>query len=369
MVNVNRPEPRFDWFIPLDGDGSHIGTMQAERPPTFEYLREVAEAAQNLGYYSLLVPTRFANGLFDENAPIAETWTTVTALAATVSQIKFLVAVRPGFIATGLFAQMAATLAQISQGRVDINVVPGGIPGDFERMGDEADHTQRYQRAEEFIVACRKLWATTGPVSFQGKYVKLKDAICPIEPLMAPKLYMGGASDKALSIAARHADVYLSWILPKDILGAHFDKARTHFAAAGRVPVFGLRTHVIMRDSEEEAWSAATKLLSRATSVVKQQRKQSFPPHLSIGRRACSGSDRSHQIGPHLWNGISTVRVNCGTAIVGTPRQVADELQAYWRLGVDEFILSGYPHVEECERISADLLPLLRSRIDRELTM
>src|SRR2546422_2715900 len=130
-----RPAPRFDWFIPIDGDGAHIGTRRAERPPTFEYLRRVVEAAEAEGYYSLLIPTRFANGLFEETAPLAETWTTVTALAAVTRRIRFLVAVRPGFISTGLFAQMAAALDQISGGRLGINLGPGGVQGDLERLG------------------------------------------------------------------------------------------------------------------------------------------------------------------------------------------------------------------------------------------
>ena len=109
-----RPEPRFDWFIPIDGDGAHIGTWRAERPPTFDYLRRVVETAEAEGYYSLLIPTRFANGLFGETAPLAETWTTVTALAAVTRRIRFLVAIRPGFISTGLFAQMAAALASLA---------------------------------------------------------------------------------------------------------------------------------------------------------------------------------------------------------------------------------------------------------------
>ena len=122
---AERPKPRFDWFIPIDGDGVHIGTLRAERPPAFQYLKQVVEAAEEGGFYSLLIPTRFANGLFEESAPLVETWTTVSALAAVTKRARFLVAVRPGFISTGLFAQMAATLDQISGGRLDLNVVPG----------------------------------------------------------------------------------------------------------------------------------------------------------------------------------------------------------------------------------------------------
>src|SRR6185503_2517926 len=163
-----RPEPRFDWFIPIDGDGAHIGTRRAERPPTFEYLRRVVETAEAEGYYSLLIPTRFANGLFEETAPLAETWTTVTALAAVTKRIRFLVAVRPGFISTGLFAQMAAAFDQMSHGRLDINIVPGGIQGDFERLGEVSDHDFRYARGEEFIEACRALWRAPEPTYFEG---------------------------------------------------------------------------------------------------------------------------------------------------------------------------------------------------------
>ena len=143
----------FSWFIPIDGDGARAGTARAERPPDFDYLRQVAQTAEDLGYYSMLIPTRFANGLFAEGAPLAETWTTATALAAVTKRIRFLIAVRPGFVALGLFAQMAAALHQISKGRIDINIVPGGIGNDFERVGEYTDQSTRYERAEEFITA------------------------------------------------------------------------------------------------------------------------------------------------------------------------------------------------------------------------
>ena len=180
--NHERPEPRFDWFIPIDGDGAHIGTLRAERPPTYEYLSEVVRAAEENDFYSMLIPTRFANGLFDQGAPLAETWTMVTALAARSEKIRFLIAVRPGFVNPGLFAQMAATLSQITGGRVDLNVVPGGIKGEFEKMGERIDHDTRYERAEEFIAAIRKLWERPEPISFEGKFVKLEDVHCSPGP-------------------------------------------------------------------------------------------------------------------------------------------------------------------------------------------
>ena len=362
-----RPEPRFDWFIPIDGDAEHIGTLRAERPPTFEYLREVVQTAEDNGFYSLLIPTRFSNGLFEESAPLAETWTTVTALAAVTSKIRFLVAIRPGFISTGLFAKMAATLDQISGGRLDINVVPGGIQGDFERLGEVSDHAYRYARAEEFIVACRKLWEAPEPVVFEGEHIRLNGAICSPGPVGdGPRFYLGGASDAALGLAARQSDVYLAWIATQEQIGGFLDRAKAEFASAGRPPAFGLRTHMVVRDTEDAAWHATDELLSDAHTTVKAQRQAAIAGTQMVGARLQAQTVEDYRLGPHLWNGISTVRVNCGTAIVGTPEQAAKELLSYWRLGIDEFILSGFPHVEECRRIAADVLPITNSLIEAE---
>lgn len=365
MAPMNdRPEPRFDWFVPIDGDGSYIGTLSAERSPTFEYLRQVVETAEECGFYSLLIPTRFGNGLFDENAPLAETWTTATALAALSSRIRFLVAVRPGFISVGLFAQMASALDNISGGRLDVNIVPGGIQTDMERLGEITDHSERYARAEEFISACRALWNSEGPVDFDGRFVRLKGALCSPAPIgSGPQFYIGGASERALELTGRQGDVYLCWIEPRQKVAQRLEAAAQSFKARGKTPSFGIRTHVILRDTEEEAWYAADKLISMADERVCKQRQMAFAGSPMVGQQAQIKRVDQHKLDDHLWNGISTVRVNCGTAIVGNPEQVSDELLAHWRMGVDEFILSGFPHVEECLRVSSDLLPLLREKI------
>ena len=359
-----RPEPRFDWFIPIDGDGAHIGTLRAERPPTFDYLRRVVETAEAEGYYSLLIPTRFANGLFEETAPLAETWTMVTALAAVTRRIRFLVAVRPGFISTGLFAQMAATLDQLSGGRLDINVVPGGIQGDFERLGVTIDHDTRYEQAEEFIAALRALWAKPEPVVFEGRTVRLKGAVVSPGPAGAPRFYVGGASPRALEFAARGADVYLAWIQPQNDIAALLERVRRSYVAEARAPVFGLRTHLVVRPTEREAWEAADELMSQADARVLAQRQATFAGTPMVGQQA-QLQQQLREKAPRLWNGISKVRVNLGTAIVGDPEQVAAELLAYWRLGIDEFILSAFPHAEESRHVAAEVLPGLREKIRR----
>lgn len=359
-----RPEPKFDWFIPIDGDGSWAGTIEAERPPTFDYLRRVVQTAEDLGFHSLLIPTRFANGLFSEEAPLAETWTTATALAAVTQRIRFLVAVRPGFIALGLFAQMAAALDQISGGRLDLNVVPGGIQNDLERIGEVSDQATRYERAEEFIDACRTLWKESGPVKYQGQFYHLDGAYCSPSPKNGgPKFYLGGVSERAMGLSARQADVHLGWIEPIDETAKRLDALREQFKKSGRQPVFGIRSHLVVRDTEEEAWHAANELIAHADPRVKAQRQSAVQGTTMVGVQAQSRSAPDHRLGPHLWNGLSEVRVNCGSALVGTPEQVSDELLAYWKLGLDEFILSGFPHVEECQRTAEQLLPLLKQKI------
>ena len=181
-----------------------------------------------------------------------------------------------------------------------------------------------------------------------------------------PQFYLGGASPAALGLAGRQSDVYLGWIQPQDEVAAHIAKARTEFAKAGRSGAFGLRTHLIVRDTEAEAWDEADELLSRADTRVKAQRQAAFSGTPMVGQQAQAQVLEDHRVGRHLWNGISTVRVNCGTALVGTPEQIAHELLGYWRLGIDEFILSGYPHLEECHRVADTLLPLTQDLIARE---
>ena len=359
-----RPEPRFDWFIPIDGDGNRAGTRTAQRPPDFDYLRQVVETAEECGFYSLLIPTRFANGLFAEDAPLAETWTTATALAAVTQRIRFLVAVRPGFISLGLFAQMAAALHQISRGRLDINIVPGGIQNDLERLGEVSGHDTRYERAEEFIAGCRKLWQEPGPVTYHGSHYRLEGAFCsPAPGEDAPLFYLGGVSQRAMTLSGREADVHLGWIEPLEDTARRLGDLRHHYQAAGRTPTFGLRTHLVIGDTEEQAWHTAEELIKHADPAVKAQRRSAIEGTPMVGQQALAREAPDHRLGPHLWNGLSEVRVNCGTAIVGTPEQVAEELLAYWKLGIDEFILSGFPHVEECRRVAGEVLPLLRKLI------
>jgi alkanesulfonate monooxygenase len=226
-------------------------------PHLIDYLREVVQMAERLGFSSLLIPTRFVNRRFDEGVPLAETWTMATALAAVTSRIRFLIGIRPGFIAAGLMAKMIATLDQISHGRVEINIVPRGIPGDFERLGVAIDHAGRYAQAEEFMQACRALW-TGERTDFHGTSITLHGAPCSLPPAGTPRFYQGGASPRAESLAARLADVYLLWIESLEQIGARIEGVTVQAQACGRTVTFGLRTPLAVHDDPDAAWALLT---------------------------------------------------------------------------------------------------------------
>ena len=256
---------------------------------------------------------------------------------------------------------MAASLHQISGGRLDINIVPGGIGGDLERIGEVSDQSTRYSRAEEFIAACRKLWAGPGPIVYEGEHYRLNGAYCSPEPGEdGPRFYLGGVSPRAMALSGRQADVHLGWIEPLESTAQRVDGLKEQYQKEGRTPIFGLRTHLVVRDTEDEAWEAAHELIAHADPEVKAQRQSAIEGTTMVGPQAQAKEAPDHRLGRHLWNGLSEVRVNCGSALVGTPEQVAGELMSYWELGMDEFILSGFPHVEECGRVADQVIPLVK---------
>jgi alkanesulfonate monooxygenase len=177
--------------------------------------------------------------------PLGPAPTMTTAIAARTEKLRYLVAVRPGPIATGLFARMAATFDQLSHGRLDLNVVPGGIEGDMERLGEKEDHDTRYERATEFIEAMHALWSGER-TTYEGRHVVLRDAISSPAPHSTPAIYTGGASPAALDLAARYADVFLAWIQTQDRTAALVARTREQFDKAGRQPRLGLRTHIVL---------------------------------------------------------------------------------------------------------------------------
>jgi len=355
--------PRFFWFLPTTGDsrsivgGSHASSHRAipnrYRAPSRGYLAEVARAADRLGFEGVLTPT----GTWCEDA-----WLTSAALLAETAKLKFLVAFRPGLVPPTLAAQQTATLQRFSEGRVLLNVVSGGDDAEQRRFGDWLDHDERYARTAEFLQIVKSIW-TQDSVDFTGDYYNVADARVSEPPNPLPDIYFGGSSAAALPIAAEFADVYLTWGEPPQAAAAKIERVREQAGAVGRKVRFGIRLHTISRDTSAAAWAVADEMLAELTDEQIAKATALHASSESEGQRRMTALHEGRvdklEIYPNLWAGVGLVRGGAGTALVGSHREVADLITEYHLLGFDEFILSGYPHLEEAYWFAEGVLPLL----------
>jgi alkanesulfonate monooxygenase len=350
------------WFIPTHGDSRYLGTSRGGRVLDLGYLQQVASAVDNLGFYGALLPT----GRSCEDA-----WVTASFLAANTKRMRFLVAVRPGLVSPTLAARMAATFDRLSNGRILINVVTGGDPVELAGDGLFVDHDTRYKITDEFLTIWRSALANEGEVNFEGEQLRVRGAkvLFPAVQTPHPALYFGGSSDDALDVAAKHTDYYLTWGEPPEQVKEKLAKARNYaYAKYGRTLKFGIRLHIIVRESEEEAWRDAERLISQVTDktvALAQQtmaRQDSVSQQRMLALQKLAGPSRSRkdlEISPNLWAGVGLVRSGAGTALVGSVENVVKRMKEYAELGIDSFIFSGYPHLEEAYRTAELLLPNL----------
>ncbi|QUR66077.1 LLM class flavin-dependent oxidoreductase [Mycobacterium spongiae] len=353
----------FHWFLPTYGDsrnlvpGGHGTPMSGDRPATLRYLRQICAAAETNGFEAVLTPT----GLWCEDA-----WLTTAMLIEDTDTLKFLVAVRPGLTSPTLAAQMAGTFQRHSGGRLLLNVVTGGESHEQQAYGDFLDKQSRYARTAEFLQVVRRLWASSDPVTFAGDHIRVEGAELTNRPDPVPAVFFGGSSEPAGSVAARHADVYLTWGEPLVAVGEKLDWIRGLAAGSGRVLQYGLRIHVISRDTAEEAWREADRLLAGVDAADVERLQASLARSESVGQRRMlelhGGSVSELVVAPNLWAGVGLVRGGAGTALVGSHDEVAQRLVEYSNLGITHFILSGYPHLEEAYRFGEGVLPLLERR-------
>jgi alkanesulfonate monooxygenase len=352
----------FHWFLPTSGDsrdviggghGAAPGVVALRRDPTIPYLGQIASAAEQLGFVGVLTPT----GALCEDA-----WLSTAMLCALTDRLKFLVAFRPGFYSPTLAAQMGATFQRQSGGRLLVNVVTGGERAEQRAYGDFLEKDARYGRTDEFLSIVRDLWSAK-TVDFRGAHLAVEGAALASPPDPVPLVYFGGSSPAATSVAARHADVYLTWGEPPEQVAEKIQEVRDQAWALGRTIRFGIRLHVITRARSDDAWSDAARLLANieperiaiaqaglATSESEGQRRM---------RSLHDGSAANLEIAPNLWAGIGLVRGGAGTALVGSYAEVAERILEYHALGIDEFIMSGYPNLEEAYWFGEGVLPLL----------
>ncbi|MFJ1754864.1 LLM class flavin-dependent oxidoreductase [Kitasatospora sp. NPDC088134] len=335
------------------GGPARAGTAAADCPATLGYLTQLAQAADQLGYEAVLTPT---------GAHCEDAWITTAALIAATRRLKFLVAFRPGLVEPALAAQSAATFQRLSGGRLLLNVVTGGSDAEQRSYGDPLGHDERYARAGEFLDVLRTAWRGE-PFEHRGAHYRIDGGHLRRPPDPVPPIHFGGSSEAALAVAARHADTYLTWGEPVPQVAEKIARVRELAAAHGRAPRFGLRVHVLSRDTAERARADAEALIAGldAEAVAAGQRR--LRALESVGQRRMldlHGGDRDRLwVAPNLWAGIGLVRGGAGTALVGSHEQVAERIAEYRAAGIEEFVLSGYPYLEEAYTFAERVRPLL----------
>jgi alkanesulfonate monooxygenase len=355
------------WYLPTHGDGRDLTTGafhpgqrgSSFRPPDFDYLKQVGLAAERAGFMGALIPT----GTHCEDA-----WAVAAAVSQHTTRLRPLVAFRPGFVLPAVAAQTAASLQRLTGNRLLLNVVTGGSAAEQRSYGDYLDHDARYERTDEFLEIVRGIWRGKG-FDFQGKHYRV-DGGGLIRPLAhPPTIYFGGASAAAERVAAKHADVYLAWGEPPPMLRERIRSVRALAAAHGRTLRFGVRMHVITRDTSEEAWGEAARLLRRIPPGAIEEAQRQLSASESVGQARQLGLHggkprdvRDLEIYPNLWSGVGLVRGGAGTAVVGSHEEVVERFREYESIGIDTFILSAYPNLEEAIRVGEELLPRLEQR-------
>lgn len=343
------------WFLPTHGDGRYLGTTQGARQVDFAYLRQVAQAADSLGYFGVLIPT---------GRSCEDSWIVASALAPATQRLRFLTAVRPGLQTPAVAARMTATLDRISQGRLLINVVTGGDPVELRGDGVFLDHQARYDVTAEFLAIWRRLLAGES-VTQKGEHLRIEGGQLFFPPVQQPypPLYFGGSSDAGIEVAAEQVEVYLTWGEPPAAVAEKIAKVRAAAAARGRRLRFGIRLHVIVRESAAEAWAEAERLIAHVDEATIARAQATYARMDSVGQQRMiqlhGGRRDQLEVSPNLWAGVGLVRGGAGTALVGDPETVATRMKEYMALGIESFILSGYPHLEECYRFAELVFPLL----------
>lgn len=343
------------WFIPTHGDARYLGSESDGRTADHEYFKQVAQAADRLGYTGVLLPT---------GRSCEDPWLTASALAGETKDLKFLVAVRPGLMQPSLAARMTSTLDHISDGRLLINVVAGGDPYELAGDGLFISHDERYEATDEFLTVWRGLLRGE-TVTFEGKHIKVENSnlLFPPRQTPHPPIYFGGSSQAGIEVAAKHTDVYLTWGEPPEQVKEKIERVKKQAEKEGRTVRFGIRLHVIARETEHEAWEAAERLISHLDDDTIAKAQDALRRADSSGQRRMAelhrGDRTKLEISPNLWAGIGLVRGGAGTALVGDPQTIADRIAEYQALGIESFIFSGYPHLEEAYYFAELVFPLL----------
>ncbi len=343
------------WFIPSHSDTRYLGTPISRRSASHDYLAQVAGAVDALGYTGALLPT---------GAGCEDSWVVASSLLAVTKRMKFLIAIRPGSLSPTLAARMAASFDRMSNGRLMVNIITGGDPVELAGDGTHLSHDERYEVTDEFLSVWKGLF-TGQETTFAGKHIDIRGGKLLNPPVQRPypPLYFAGSSTAAYRVAAKHADVYLTLGEPPAAIAEKIADVRRQAAEQGRTVRVGVRLHIFVRETAEEAWAAAERVLKYVDDDAIAQSQAKLERFDSVGqgrmRTLHQGSRETLEISPNLWAGIGLINKGIGTALVGDPDTIAERLQEYADLGADSFILSSYPHLEEAYRVAELVLPRL----------
>lgn len=351
-IRTTSRQAEFAWFCDLcGGDTEYLGVVDLNRRSNFEHCKNILLQAETQGFSNILLPTSYVVG----QDPIA--------FAAAVSQhaqrINLLVAIRTGELHPPMLARSLATLDHLLEGRMTVNIINSDLPGWQENP------QLRYDRCAETIQVLRQAW-TQDRIHLDGKVYQFDLPAAPSKPYQqngGPLLYFGGLSDGAKEVCAQHCDVYLLWPDTEENLAFHMEDMSARAARYGRTLDFGLRVHVIVRETEEAALAYTRHLVSRLDDAEGQKLKDRTQDVKSYGvamqERLRATSDQEGFAEPLLWTGINRARSGCGAAVVGTPEQVIAKFNRYLDMGFRAFVLSGYPLIEECAQFGQLVLPHL----------
>ena len=342
------------WFAALcNDDYEFLGVPDDRLRSSYEHCGDIVRKADALGFQNILLPSGWIPG----QDPLAF----AAAMAAQTKQITQLAAVRMGEVWPPMLARAIATVDHIAKGRLTINIISSDLPGLKESNED------RYARSSEIIQILQKLWTTHGPLEWRGRFYNFALPNC--EPAKTyqqnggPLLYFGGISPLAQELCAKHCDVFLMWPETEERLAATMHGMSALAAKHGRVIDYGLRIHVIVRETEAEAKAAAKRLISRLDLEKGREIKERSMDAKSAGvlrqDELRARADADLFIEPHVWSGIGLARSGCGSALVGDPDQVLAKLNRYMDMGMRAFIFSGYPHSDECDLFAQHVLPRL----------
>jgi len=341
------------WFSALCGDDyEFLGVPDGTLRSSYEHCGDIVRKADELGYQNILLPSGWIVG--------QDALAFASAMASQTRSINQLVALRMGEVWPPMLGRALATVDHIAKGRLCINVISSDMPGTKE------SNEVRYARSSEIIQILQGMWAAEGPYEFKGEFYDIRlpntDAAKPYQQNGGPLLYFGGISPAAQELCARHCDVFLMWPETEDRIEATMRGMSEKAAAHGRKIDFGFRSHVIVRETEAEARAAADRLISKLDPDKGQEIKDRSMDSTSLGVKRqddLRAQSLDLYLEPHLWSGVGLARSGCGSAIVGDPDQVYAKLQRYIDLGIRAFILSGYPHLDECDLFAKHVLPRL----------